>query len=183
MHGWFASYDRDLSSWKTSQRSLFEDSTEFSETLPRSGTMRNGKLYQRGTPERPTCGGDFSSLLPTPTTSQYGSNRKPVPGAPYRPSLPTLAKKGILRVPTPTANLERKARIEMRDEGPYQSLEKPLARLQPESIGGRLSPHFVRWLMGFPDGWLSSAHSVTPSCPKSGKSSGSAPDSSWTEDA
>jgi len=148
MHGWFASYDHESSSWKTSQTSLFEDSTECSVTLPRSGMMRNGKLYQRGTPERPTCGGGFS-----------------------------------LSLPTPTANLARKARVELRDEGPYQSLEKSLARLQPESIGGRLSPHFVRWLMGFPDGWISSAAWETQSSRRSRKSSGSALGSSSHEDA
>jgi hypothetical protein len=42
----FANYDHASSSWRTSQRSLIEGWTVFSETWPRSGTMRNGIAYQ-----------------------------------------------------------------------------------------------------------------------------------------
>jgi hypothetical protein len=44
-HESFAFFDHESSSLKTSQRSLFGGWTEFSETLPRSGTMRSGRLY------------------------------------------------------------------------------------------------------------------------------------------
>lgn len=43
---WLASFDPLTSSWRTSQHSLEGGLTEFSEALPRSGTMRNGTLYQ-----------------------------------------------------------------------------------------------------------------------------------------
>ena len=41
-----ASFDRDTSLWKTSQRCLFEGWETFSETWPRSGTMRNGIAFR-----------------------------------------------------------------------------------------------------------------------------------------
>jgi hypothetical protein len=44
---WFAYFDRDSSSWKTSQRSLIEGMSEFSATWPASGLMVNGKCYRR----------------------------------------------------------------------------------------------------------------------------------------
>ncbi len=40
-------YDHRTSSWRTSQRCLFEDLIEFSGTWPRSGTMRSGKAFRR----------------------------------------------------------------------------------------------------------------------------------------
>jgi hypothetical protein len=47
-----ASYDPESCSWKTSQRSLEGGFCEFSETLPRSGMMRNGGLYPLPNAER-----------------------------------------------------------------------------------------------------------------------------------
>jgi len=41
-----ARFDRATSSWRTSQRCLVEGWTLFSETWPRSGTMRSGTAYQ-----------------------------------------------------------------------------------------------------------------------------------------
>ena len=43
----FLYYDPVTLSWKTSQRCFFEGWDEFSETFPKSGMMRSGKLYQR----------------------------------------------------------------------------------------------------------------------------------------
>ena len=63
----FAFYDPDTSSWKTSQRSLFEEWVPFSETWPRSGTMRNGRCYRRE-PLVPTTFAKGRLWLPTPTT-------------------------------------------------------------------------------------------------------------------
>jgi len=54
--------------WKTSQRSLVEDSELFSETWPRSGTMQSGIAYQRP-PLAPLTGETASGLLPTPEAS------------------------------------------------------------------------------------------------------------------
>ena len=66
--------------WETGQGSLFcEHSVPFSETWPRSGSMRAGRVYSRPRREPRTGDGEFSSSrgLPTPTSRDY----KGVPGA------------------------------------------------------------------------------------------------------
>lgn len=68
MHESFATLDHDSSSWKTSQRCLFEGWIPFSETLPPAGTMQNGKLYWRPTLLCRIVENE-SLLLPTPTKS------------------------------------------------------------------------------------------------------------------
>ena len=60
----FASFDPGSSSLRTSQPSLFEESTESSVTFPRSGTMRSGRLYERPTWVR-LIAESGSSLWPT----------------------------------------------------------------------------------------------------------------------
>lgn len=80
----FAYYDRELSCWRTSQATLALDLTPSSVTLPRSGSMRNGELFERPTLARPTGGSDCSSLrFDTPDTMpeapNSGSNRKAQP--------------------------------------------------------------------------------------------------------
>lgn len=68
-----ASYDRDTSSWRTSQVSLMMDSIEFSGPWPASGMMRSGRLYRR-TGLASLISERESSLLPTPVASdaQFG---------------------------------------------------------------------------------------------------------------
>jgi len=67
-----ATFDPDSHSLKTVQCSLFEDSTECSVTLPRWGSMRNGRLYRR--PMLELCIGESGSgFLPTPTATPYGT--------------------------------------------------------------------------------------------------------------
>jgi hypothetical protein len=100
--GSFAFFDRASSSWKTSQRSLLGGWTAFSETLPRAGTMRSGRLFERRMSERPTDETD-SSCWPTPTASEYGScvgGSMGRDGQPVRPSLHTMARQW----PTPQAH-------------------------------------------------------------------------------
>lgn len=63
-------YDQDMQSWKTSVRSLFADSTEFLVRLPKSGIMRNGRIYEQATWVRRTGENEYGlSLIPTPTSS------------------------------------------------------------------------------------------------------------------
>src|SRR5688572_19824313 len=45
--GSFAIFDPDTLSWRTSQRCLLGGWIEFSETWPRSGSMRNGRCFLR----------------------------------------------------------------------------------------------------------------------------------------
>jgi len=60
-----ASYDPDTQSWRTSALSLFEGSIPYSGALPRSGTMRSGRIYAPPMSERRTEGKGFG-LWPTP---------------------------------------------------------------------------------------------------------------------
>lgn len=64
----FAKFDHNSSSWKTPQFSLLAGLDEYSETWPRSGTMRNGWCWERTTWEPRTSGNVSGYLLPTPTT-------------------------------------------------------------------------------------------------------------------
>lgn len=63
-----ANFDPATSSWRTSQRCLIEGWTEFSETWPRSGLMRNGTAYRLPT-LAPLISEIASGLLPTPRRS------------------------------------------------------------------------------------------------------------------
>ena len=69
--GSLASYDLDTRSWRTSERSLFEDLTPFWDRLPKSGMMRNGKIYALPMSERPIDASE-SGLLPTPKATVSG---------------------------------------------------------------------------------------------------------------
>ena len=67
-HASFASYDRATSSWKTSQLCLDGEWSEFSETWPHAGTMRNGKAYEQAMLAPRTEENEFG-LLPTPLST------------------------------------------------------------------------------------------------------------------
>ena len=68
-------YDPDSRSWKTRQCSLLGGLVEFSETWPRSGTMRNGESWERPTLERRTEENESGSW-PTPMKSTAGKSPK-----------------------------------------------------------------------------------------------------------
>jgi hypothetical protein len=92
-----ARYDPDSRSWKTHQYSLLGGLTEFSETWPRWGLMRNGELFPQQTLVPPT-GETESGLLPTLLASlatNGGPNQRDSSG---RPGLQMAA----MMWPTPT---------------------------------------------------------------------------------
>lgn len=131
--GSFAQFCPDLWSLKTYQCSLLEaeGSTLFSGKLPKAGTMRTGILSALEPSGRAIDVTDFSSshgfeILPTPTASQYGSSQ----------------------------NGKRA------DGSTFKQAGKPglqkMARLGLLGDPGKLSVQFVRWMMGFPAGWLCS---------------------------
>ena len=99
--GSFVRYDPDTSTWRTHQSSLLGGFTEFSETWPSSGSMRNGECCERPTLELRTCERE-SGYLPTPVTIDSGSrfNRSPSDGAALRPTLGAMARFNLW--PTPT---------------------------------------------------------------------------------
>lgn len=112
---------------------------------------------------RRTCD-DGSSLLPTLSAATYGSNRGGANGrsGPDRPSLETLAKRGLL--PTLTRRDEK---------GPGPKHTKGGSDL-PQALGGHLSADWCRWFMGFPVGWLD-VDDVSESAPSATASFRSAP--------
>ena len=119
----FANYDRDSSSWKTCQVSWEGDLRLFSGTLPKSGMMRNGKLYRRRrlAPHR----FERESLLwPTPTKSDAMR---------LRFSIESLTK----RYHNP------------HKRGGQAILNEELAAM----FGCSPTPIFYEWLMGFPLNW------------------------------
>lgn len=100
----FARYDRRTRSWRMYKGcclpGMGAPSDEFAETWPKSGMIANGIAYRPRSSELLTYGID-SSLWPTPCATEYGRNRSRSAGAAIRPSLGTMASKGLL--PTPTA--------------------------------------------------------------------------------
>lgn len=109
----FGYFDPDTRSLKTSQGSLLpdEDLEKSLEDWPRSGSMRNGRLFERVTLERRTTGAVSSSSpytapYPTPSATSYGTSGNGTGNnteSRGRPSLDTIAKQGSW--PTPTAKL------------------------------------------------------------------------------
>ncbi len=95
----FATYDPDTHSWKTFAVISLWDSIESSVTWPKSGMTQNGLAYRRQQSVHLTSAGDSSLSLPTPSATSYGSNQSPSSGAAVRPSLETMARRGMW--PTP----------------------------------------------------------------------------------
>lgn len=67
--GSFAKYDPNSCSWKTHQYSLVGDLTEFSETWPKWGLMRNGECWEQTALDCPIVENEFGCWLPTPVSS------------------------------------------------------------------------------------------------------------------
>ena len=75
--GSFTKFDPNLSLWKTHQCSLLGDLTQFSETWPRWGLMRDGECWEQTSLDFPIVENEFGCLLPTPVTSMWrGASKK-----------------------------------------------------------------------------------------------------------
>ena len=157
-----ARFDPATSSWRTSQLCLDGDLSVFSETWPRSGTMRNGTAY-RLPPLAPLTDATGSGLLATPTETgnQLSPSMMKWPGC-------------AAWWPTPRAS-------EWKGTGPLGSkshayrLERSYLDATVQEVAqtsGALNPTWVEWLMGFPLGWTDCGPSGMPSSPRSRKSSG-----------
>jgi hypothetical protein len=113
--GLLASYDRDSSSWKTSQRCLDGDFQEFWETWPRSGMTRSGIAFALPT-LAPRTEESESGLLPTPRAEergQYQRDRGEI--GKERPTLTGIAK---MWWPTPTQADSDERSLRMRSTDP-----------------------------------------------------------------
>lgn len=119
----------------------------------------------------------FSSLLPTVTTGDYGSNAGGARPGPRRPSL---------RVLLPTATTKANHSHKTRQKGKRVTLQDTVKLLPtlttngatyaghsqrpgyrtntlPGIMGGQLSPRWLEWFMGFPAGWTDNMPSATRS--------------------
>lgn len=98
----FASYDRNSSSWRTSQ-DLSSTSESSSVTWPRSGSMRSGRCFERPKLAPLTAATDSSSvhgLLPTPSHSDGTGS----PGTSPKRSGGMNLRTAVTLLPTPSAS-------------------------------------------------------------------------------
>jgi len=148
-----ASYDLDSQSWKTSALSLFGDSIEFSGALPKSGMMRNGKIYALPMSARPIVENE-SGLWPTPLASEWKDARPSLASrekgklyeglsgcVKHRKKWPTPRTKGMCGGTGNWNQLKEKCK------------DITEARQMGAGNGGQLNPTWVEWLMGYPLGW------------------------------
>jgi len=157
--GSLGSFDRDTSSWRTSQRCFLEEWIPYSETFPRSGMTRSGMLFQLQPLVHRTAE-IVSGSWPTPSASQMpceGSVRlcrqRWLAGDVTLEEASAIAKRDVRKsqgkvpamLPTPTVEDSKN------NGGPSQSRRNtpPLNAV----AGGKLNPQWVEWLMGFPIGW------------------------------
>jgi hypothetical protein len=188
---WFATYDPDSCSWRTSQGCLpgMEEWETYSGTWPRSGMTRSGIAYRLPS-SAPPISAFASGLLPTPTRESYGYNQQESPGATVEPSLQTMASKALWLTPKASPSGPGVVRATRAGSG-GDDLATAVARamwLTPkasdatkghsdarpsskrggggsslnEQAGGPLNPMWVEWLMGFPLGWTDLQRSGTP---------------------
>lgn len=155
----FARFDPASSSWRTSQHSLLEGSTLYSESWPRAGMMRNGTVCRRQ-PSAPLTDATDSFSWPTPRASDGKSAGPGTKDA-------TLIRRGnsgfgwnlaeAVQVkarnlyPTPQAR-DWKDGLNPKPHGRH-SESLPIVIAGQEPNGGALNPTWVEWLMGFPSGW------------------------------
>ena len=121
---WFSNCDLESLCWKTWQRCLLGDWTEFSGRWPRSGMMRNGIAF-RLRPLVPRTQGTEVSLLPTPTAMDSYAD---LSAAQWSGCAPYV--NGVKR----NTDLAQFLKVSGRED---------LANL----------PEFREWMMSFPLGW------------------------------
>jgi hypothetical protein len=152
---WLASYDRDTSSWRTSQTCLLAQAeslggglAEFSGTWPSAGMMRNGKTYQHQPWALPIAE-NGSGLWPTPRKTMM-PNSKAFIAAGKIDSLVTA----VQMWPTPTACMHKGSSPAAltRKNGRDRSNDRLDHCLQALEGSGKLNPPWVEWLMGYPIG-------------------------------
>jgi len=177
---WFARYDPEASSWKTSQVSFMEELNTFSETWPRSGSMRNGKVSERQTLVHPIAGSEsLSWASPVAADAAQGDieneNTKYVTtGTGRLRKISNNGESGSLGLArevkhwgvgnwlTPSANEDAAGTV----DGNMQHMLSHQVQVatgitSTNDTGQRLNPLFVEWLMGWPEGWVGLTNSAS----------------------
>lgn len=118
----FARWDPDTSTWRTPQCSLLGGYTEFSETWPNSGLMRNGECWERPTLELTTSESEYG-FLPTPVAIDTGSrfNQSASRGA---ATLGAMARFDLWPTPTVKGNYNRKGLSSKSGDGLATAVQK-----------------------------------------------------------
>lgn len=175
-----AKYDPDSCSWKTRQHSLLGGLTEYSETWPPWGTMRDGECWERIT-LAPRTSGTESGLWQTPVAydsvnrakGKFNSRGEPKLSAQVLRPTPSVCgnnnKKGasatsgnglattVRMYPTPCARDYRGQHAP--DSEAFLKRQEhtrgvPLTEaIQRQGQIGQLNPVWVEWLMGWPINW------------------------------
>jgi len=151
-HGLLARYDPDSHSWRTVQCSLLEDLNESLQTLPQWGMTVGGELYLLPMLVQSTNENESGlSLVPTPTSSTGGANHNSpstLAGKRYTMNLAGFVQLHPVRQMwgTPKAQDSRHALMD-RGKG---NLGEQVSGLHN---GGKLSPLWTEWLMGWWIGW------------------------------
>lgn len=160
--GSYAYFDPDTWLLRMSQGSLFPSdpddplpSDAFLESLPASGSMRNGRLYPHDLWEVPSSESVCSSS-PTLRASETDQGGYQVD----RKGRKVLTLKGLLKSmeSTPTLNAAsaekgpRKVATQAENGGHQVNLIDVTAHLSGKG-GGLLNPRWAEWYMGFPVGW------------------------------
>jgi hypothetical protein len=125
-----------------------EGSTLSSVTLPKSGMMRNGTVYELPT-SVPRTSESVSGLWPTPNAIDAANDTNVLKSSDGRSTPNKLGwAVAVELVPTPTAS-------DCNQGGSFSGREGgPNLRGYVERSGSRgpLNPPWVEWLMGFPEG-------------------------------
>jgi hypothetical protein len=123
-------YDPNTQSWRTSPDTSLWDLEMSSLTLPQSGSMLNGELFERQMLARPTEENGYLSL-PTPTARDYKDHQVEV--AKHRPNDTDTLNRALAHLPTLTAQAAK--HLTMDDRGTGSKDDHNLW-----SVAGRLLP-------------------------------------------
>lgn len=140
-------FDRDSCSWKTAHCLWEEDLPWSSVTLPKWGSMRNGRVFQHPTWERPISETAFG-LWPTPTV--HGNYNKPGASKNSGTGLATAVRTW----PTPTATEYKGWSKNHNRANTDDRIDYTVEREAYQAgLTGQLNPTWEEWLMGWPIGW------------------------------